>query len=185
MRETPSQTAGPFVHIGVLPGAAGHPGPAPALPGTEPAGRDADGARITVRFTLTDGNGEPVGDAILETWQADAAGRMPGTAGADPHVTGFGRLASDADGHATLTTIMPGRVAGMAPHIALWITARGINRGLQTRVYFPGDAHGDDPVLAAVDPSRRATLIARPEGRDGFTHPIRLQGAGETVFFDM
>lgn len=185
MRETPSQTAGPFVHIGALPEAAGHPGPAPALPGLSPAADGALGVRILITLTLTDGNGDPVPDAIVETWQADAAGRMPGRADADPRVTGFGRHATDAEGRCVIDTIKPGAAGGMAPHLALWITARGINRGLQTRVYFAGDTHDDDPVMQAVPPARRATLVARAEGASRFTHPIRLQGAGETVFFDM
>jgi len=144
-----------------------------------------------------------VRDVLIECWQANAAGkynhpgdRQPGKA-IDPAFRGWGRACSDFDtGLYTFETIKPGVVQGrkgrpMAPHIALWIVARGINLGLHTRLYFSDEAEANakDPVLNLIEwEVRRKTLIAQRETRDGnvvYRFDIRLQGDGETVFFDI
>lgn len=199
-RETPSQTAGPYVHIGCTPNDCGIGGVWPIDLGTVMVGPQTKGERIVVEGTIFDGGSVPLADAVVEVWQADAAGRYSGrgdTRGAtDAGFTGFGRRATDADGRYRFETIKPGRVPHpegqlMAPHATLWIVARGINIGLHTRVYFGDEqaANADDPVLLRIgDPRRRATLIAARRATDGaptYTFDIRLQGDDETVFFDI
>lgn len=202
LRETASQTAGPYVHIGLAPHAAGFEifennfGPVLTTPQTK-------GERIRIEGSVIDGAGAPVRDVLIEIWQANAEGkyhhpgdRQPGKA-LDPSFRGWGRACSDFDsGVYRFETIKPGPVMGrndrpMAPHIAFWIVARGINVGLHTRMYFSDEANANaaDPVLSLIEsPARRDTLIARRESRDGSTvyrFDIRLQGDGETVFFDI
>ncbi len=144
----------------------------------------AAGERLRLSGTVTDGDGAPFSDVCIELWQADppATDRFPA----------FGRARTDAAGVYRFTTVKPGPVAGrgntiQAPHLALWVLGRGLMRGLATRVYFAGDPRNEtDPVLSSVEaPARRATLIAAPAGPDGWRFDIRLQGAGETVFFDV
>ena len=181
--ESASQTAGPFLHIGLTPNACGIP-----MPGGDPGAAiltgPAQGERVALAIRVLDGDGAPVADALVETWQPDAQGCFPGTPGADPHVAGFGRIAADADGRARLETVRPGAVGDAAPHVSVMIFARGINMGLHTRLYFADDPRNDaDPVLRAAG-DRAATMVARPEG--GTWHlDIRLQGDGETVFLDV
>jgi len=199
LKETPSQTAGPYVHIGLAPEAAGLD--IRALdPGRDIAGPNAAGARIRVEGCITDGTGDPVRDALIEIWQANAAGNYPRPDNPDAVETGFrgwGRAVTDfKTGEWAFETVKPGAVAGrdgrmMAPHISLWIVARGINVGLNTRMYFSDEAKANaaDPVLNLIErESRRATLIAARQDRDGaavYRFDIRLQGEGETVFFDI
>lgn len=186
LKESPSQTAGPYVHIGMTPSLEGISGPnVPDLgSGPVPAG---SGPRIAVTGRILDGSGAPVGDAVVELWQADAGGK---------HNSGWGRAATDATGAYSFDTVKPGRVAGpdgkaMAPHLTLWIVARGVNIGLHTRLYFEDEAEANaaDFVLNKIlDPRRRKTLIAAKserEGRSVYSLDIRLQGEGETVFFDI
>lgn len=189
--ETASQTAGPYLHIGCLPAMAGIGGRlGDRALGAAMHGPAASGDRIALELTVWDGADAPVLDAMVEFYQADAAGRYPGQPGADPAMHHWARRATDpATGLVRLDTIRPGPVAHgggtMAPHIAIWIVARGINLGLLTRCYFDGDpANAADPVLARIaPPGRKDTLIAR---RDGpvWRHAIRLQGPDETVFLD-
>ena len=140
--ETPSQTAGPYVHIGCIPSFAGVDGIYPENLGASPIAPDAKGEVITITGTVIDGTGWAMRDVMLESWQADAAGLYPGQEGADPGVSGFCRFAADPDsGTFTLRTVKPGPVQGrnnlqFAPHISLWIVARGINIGLSTRLYL-------------------------------------------------
>lgn len=192
LRETPSQTAGPYMHIGCMPAFAGIEGVYPGNLGESPAAEGAGGERITITGTVIDGTGRALRDALLESWQADAGGLYPGQDGADPGVTGFARFAADGEtGVWTLDTVKPGPVAHpegglQAPHLALWIVARGINTGLQTRLYFEDADNAGDPVLARIeDPERAKTLLARKTGPGLYRFDIRLQGAGETVFLDM
>ena len=192
LTETPSQTAGPYVHLGCIPGLAGLAGIYPEDPGRAPMAEGARGEIVTITGAVFDGMGARLRDAMLESWQADAAGRYPGTSGADPYVTGFCRFAADADtGEFTLRTVKPGAVAGhdgraMAPHVSLWIVARGINTGLHTRLYFEDEDNGADPLLARIVPPERAeTLIAQRTGPGAYRFDIRLQGGGETVFLDI
>ncbi len=191
LRETPSQTAGPYVHIGLLPRVAGTRPAGVADFGAPVFSPDAPGARIIVTGIIRDGSGAPVTDAIVELWQADASGRYD-----DNGPRGWGRCATDAAGAYRFETIRPGRVAAAdgilaAPHLTLWIVARGINVGLHTRLYFGDEAAANaaDAVLAAiVDPRRRNTLVAARSGSAGmavYTLDIHLQGDDETVFLDI
>ena len=187
LKETPSQTVGPFVHIGMTPQASGHDMGVAALGGAI-AGPATPGRRIRVAVSVTDGLGARVRDAVLEVWQGDAEGRHAAgrEASGAGDFRGWGRFAVDPEtGDVAFETIGPGRVAGQAPHLTLWILARGINIGLHTRLYFPDDDHAGDPVLSRVEPARRATLIAAAEGPDAYRLDVRLQGEGETVFLDM
>lgn len=196
LRETPSQTAGPYVHIGLAPAAAGLETQMPGL-GREIAAPGVSGTRLRVEGSVLDLNGAPVTDAILEVWQADARGRHnhpedPQAPEIEPGFRGWGRVVPDlATGLFAFETVKPGPVPGRdgrprAPHLSLWIVARGINIGLQTRLYFAdeGEANASDPVLARVEPHRRETLIAAARGEGLYRFDIRLAGAAETVFFD-
>lgn len=187
LQETPSQTAGPYVHIGCIPSFAGLEGVYPEDLGKRAIEDGAKGQVITITGSVHDGTGWALRDAMLESWQADAAGIYPGQDGADPKVTGFCRFAADIDtGEYTLRTVKPGRAGGQAPHIALWIAARGINIGLQTRIYFDDEDNSGDPVLSRIEQApRRETLIAKTTGDGAYRFDIRLQGDGETVFLDM
>lgn len=201
LKETASQTAGPYVHIGLAPGAAGFAIYRREL-GSDLAGPDAPGERIVVEGLVIDGTGAPVKDAMLEVWQADAAGIYPHpddprSARAAPGFRGWGRAITDfASGLWRFETVKPGCTPGrngrtMAPHISVWIIARGVNVGLSTRLYFADEAEANaaDPVLALIEHEhRRATLLAPRAERDGrplYRFDIRLQGDGETVFFDV
>jgi protocatechuate 3,4-dioxygenase, alpha subunit len=201
LKETASQTSGPYVHIGLAPGAAGFSIFKREL-GWDIAGPDAAGERIRVEGMVTDGADAPVKDVLIEAWQADAAGihahpEDPRHADVAKGFRGWGRIITDFNtGLWTFDTIKPGRVMGrngrlQAPHISLWLVSRGINIGLQTRMYFDdeADANAADPVLNAVEQAeRRATLVAKRGLRDGrpvYRFDIRLQGPGETVFLDL
>ncbi len=191
LKESPSQTAGPYVHIGLAPGDAGFDIYATEL-GRDIAGPNAAGARITVTGTVTDGTGAPVKDVLIEVWQANAAGIYPGAGEVEEGFRGWGRVIPDFDtGQFRFNTVKPGPVMGrnarpMAPHLNLWLVARGLNVGLNTRMYFGDEpaANAADPVLNLVEQAhRRATLIARAEGST-YHFDICLQGDAETVFFD-
>lgn len=199
LKETPSQTAGPYVHIGLAPGAAGFDIYDREL-GWDIAGPNAQGERIRVEGVVTDGTGAPVKDVLLEAWQANAGGiyAHPDPPGAvEDGFRGWGRVITDFEtGKWGFDTVKPGPVPGrngrlMAPHINLWIVARGINVGLNTRLYFDDEAAANaaDPVLNVIEwEHRRQTLIARRSESGGavtYRFDICLQGDGETVFFDI
>lgn len=199
LKETPSQTAGPFVHIGLAPGAAGFDIYANEL-GSDIAGPDAAGERIRIEGLVIDGTGSPVKDVLLEAWQANAAGvyaHPESTGNVEDGFGGFGRVITEFEtGEWAFDTIKPGPVAGrngtiQAPHINLWIVARGINVGLNTRLYFDDEtaANAADPTINLIEwENRRQTLIANRTERKGqviYRFDIRLQGEGETVFFDI
>jgi protocatechuate 3,4-dioxygenase alpha subunit len=186
LKESPSQTAGPYVHIGLTPSLQDISGANNKDLGAGPVSAGA-GPRITIAGHIFDGSGAPVTDAVVELWQADAEGT---------YHNGWGRAATDNAGMFSFETVKPGRVRGpdgslMAPHVTLWIVARGINVGLHTRCYFEDEpeANATDFVLSRIaDPRRRETLVAaRSEnaGRIVFSLDIRLQGERETVFFDI
>jgi protocatechuate 3,4-dioxygenase, alpha subunit len=190
--ETPSQTAGPYVHIGCIPTFAGVEGIYPEDLGKRAIEEGAKGEIITITGSVFDGTGWALRDAMMESWQADAAGRFPGQEDADPKVNGFCRFAADGQsGEFTLRTVKPGRVpmrdgGFQAPHIAVWVVARGINIGLQTRIYFEDEDNEGDPVLSRIEQRHRVdTLIARKTGDGQYRFDIRLQGEGETVFLDL
>ena len=196
LKETPSQTAGPYVHIGLAPGAAGFQIFEKEL-GHDIAGPDAPGERIRVEGVVLDGTGAPVKDVMLEVWQADAAGIYPHPE--DPRAAqvakgfrGWGRVITDFDtGLWGFDTIKPGPVMGrngrqMSPHMNLWIVARGINIGLNTRMYFEDEDNAADPVMNLIEQvHRRETLLARKVAPGHYRFDIRLQGDGETVFMDI
>jgi protocatechuate 3,4-dioxygenase alpha subunit len=190
--ETPSQTAGPYVHIGCIPTFAGVQGVYPEDLGLSPIRDGAKGEAVTITGSVFDATGWPLKDIMLESWQADAAGVFPGQDGADPAVTGFCRFAADGEtGEFTLHTVKPGRVTlrdgrMQAPHISLWLVARGINIGLQTRLYFEDEDNADDPLLSRIEQRPRvATLIAARTAPGQYRFDIRLQGEAETVFLDL
>ncbi|MEM9395491.1 MAG: protocatechuate 3,4-dioxygenase subunit alpha [Pseudomonadota bacterium] len=192
LRETPSQTAGPYVHIGCVPSYAGLDGIYPGDLGQYPISQGARGELIEIVGSVFDGAGCPMHDVLLESWQADAAGIFPGLPSADPAVSGFGRFAVSLDSSEfKLKTVKPGRVAMrdrrvQAPHIALWIMARGINLALATRLYFPDEDNRGDPLLSRIEqPARAETLIAQPVQKGRYRFDIRIQGPDETVFLDI
>ena len=168
---TPSQTVGPFLHLGLV-----------WPDGPYVVSEDTPGA-IWLRGRITDEDGAPVTDALVETWQADADGRF-GT------FRGFGRCPTDADGEYGIRTVKPGPVpftdgrAKQAPHVAVTVFGRGLLRHLVTRLYFADEeeANAVDPVLAGLSASERRTLLATP-CEDGYRFDIRLRGDDETVFF--
>jgi protocatechuate 3,4-dioxygenase alpha subunit len=183
---TPSQTIGPFLHI-ALPWVDGEWVVPKGTPGAK---------RISGR--LFDGAGAVIPDGLIETWQADAAGRFAhpddprGTTQPSPEgFRGFGRSATDADGRWSVFTVVPGPLptpdgATEAPHLDVSVFARGLLDRVVTRIYFPDEAaNGTDPVLSGVDATRRATLVATRGSDDGLCFDIHLQGDDETVFFDV
>lgn len=208
--QTPSQTVGPFFHYG-LPWKGGADlvgksdmGARPELFPEEhyvlnlssPSGTP-QGEVIEVAGCVRDGNGDPITDAMIEIWQANAAGRYRSADDVreevplDPHFVGFGRASTDDAGIYRFRTVMPGRVPGpgnslQAPHLAVSVFGRGLIKRLATRLYF-ADAPGNeiDPVLAAVPQERRDTLIARRREEGVWWLDIVVQGDGETVFFDL
>lgn len=195
LQETPSQTAGPYVHIGLALAAAGNPGREQEV-WSQMARPEAPGEHITLVGHVYDGNGHLVRDAFLEFWQADHQGRYDAAFDLEKPFNGFGRTATTFDaGEWTLNTIKPGVVkdAGgvpMAPHINVSLFARGVNIHLQTRLYFADEAQANaaDPVLNLIEqPERRETLLAQRctvAGQPAYRFDIRIQGEGETVFFD-
>ncbi|WP_113155692.1 protocatechuate 3,4-dioxygenase subunit alpha [Nitratireductor sp. OM-1] len=197
LKESASQTAGPYVHIGLTPNFCGIEGIFPEDLGASLISDQTKGERISVEIRVFDGTGSVLKDALVETWQADAEGLYNSPSetrgAADPAFSGWGRFPSDMEsGEIRFETIKPGPVPFpggrmMAPHINLWIVARGINLGLATRLYFGDEeaANAEDPVLARIEHRNRVpTLIASRDG-DVYTFDIHLQGEKETVFFDI
>jgi protocatechuate 3,4-dioxygenase alpha subunit len=199
LKETPSQTAGPYVHIGLAPGAAGFDIYEREL-GWDIAGPNAEGERIRVEGLVIDGTGSPIKDVLLEAWQANAKGiyaHPEGGGEVEEGFRGWGRVITDFDtGEWGFDTIKPGKTPGrngrvQAPHINLWVVARGINLGLNTRIYFEdeAEANAEDPVMNIIEwERRRATLLAKRTEKDGkvvYRFDIQLQGQDETVFFDV
>lgn len=197
LKESPSQTAGPYVHIGCTPNFTGIDMYGGDL-GTRMITGPVQGQKITVRGCVFDGTGTPLRDALVEIWQADANGfhNSPGEnrGSSDPHFTGWGRCPSDMDsGEFVFETVKPGAVPFIdgrlqAPHITVWVVARGINIGLHTRLYFEDNAAANaaDPILTRIEHQNRvSTLLARKVSDGDYCFDIRLQGADETIFFDM
>lgn len=187
---TPSQTVGPFFHLGMA-----HPEWADLTAG------NPDGERILIEGRVIDGDGAPVPDACVEVWQANAAGRYnhPDDTQTEkplePKFHGFGRAGTDAEGRFRIATIRPGPVPGrgnalQAPHINVALFARGLLKHLYTRIYFADEpANATDPLLSSIeDESVRSTLLARPaEGGSPkrYHFDIVMQGENETAFLDI
>ena len=172
MNATASQTIGPFWHL--LDFSGWH----------DLTRFGAAGERFELTGRITDGAGAPVTDASVEIWQASPA--------ASDQFQGFGRAPTNAEGVFRFVTVKPGALPGrgntqQAPHVAITIFARGLMKALTTRLYFAGEALNEtDPVLNLIDdPARRAGLIAQPDGAGAWRLDIKLQGSGETVFFDV
>jgi len=204
-RETASQTAGPYVHIGLAPQAAGFDIFEKNF-GSVLVGDKTKGEKIRIEGRVFDGIGTVLKDVLIEIWQANAEGkyahpadRQPGKS-IDPAFRGWGRACTDFEtGVYAFDTVKPGPVEGrngrrMAPHVNLWIVARGINIGLNTRMYFSdeAEANANDAVLNLIEwEQRRATLVAErlerrlDSGAAVYRFDIRLQGENETVFFDV
>lgn len=178
---TPSQTVGPFLSIGL---------PWPDGPYVVD---EADTDAIVIEGVVTDGNGEPVPDALVETWQADPDGYFNHPDDPRDRATdfkGFGRCPTGPDGTYRIVTRKPGSVpaadgAPQAPHIDVSVFARGLLNRVVTRIYFGDEssANAVDPVLSSVPADRRATLVASVEGDRRYRFDVRLQGPDETVFF--
>ncbi|HVV47923.1 MAG TPA: protocatechuate 3,4-dioxygenase subunit alpha [Bryobacteraceae bacterium] len=184
---TANQPIGPFFHFALTPdNSAG-----------VMAGPQARGERVRLSVRVLDRDAKPVTNAMIELWQADAAGKYNHPADTqpktpDPDFNGFGRLASDDDGLCVFETVKPGQVPGMegkpqAPHINVSVYATGVLRRLVTRIYFAGEPSNEsDGVLALVPENRRGTLLARPGAESGAWHfDLYLSGPCETVFFDI
>jgi protocatechuate 3,4-dioxygenase alpha subunit len=207
--QTPSQTVGPFFHYGL-----------PWKGGADLVGADDMGARpelfpqehyvlnvssprgavagevITLEGVVYDADGKPVPDAMIEIWQANAAGRYASPdddrseISLDEGFIGFGRASTSDEGLYRFKTVLPGAAPGpgnslQAPHIAVGVFGRGLIKRLVTRVYFEGQAANDaDSILALVPAERRQTLVAKKVG-DAWRFDIVLQGERETVFFDV
>ncbi len=181
---TPSQTVGPYLHLGLTDSRSI----------SRIAGDAAKGERLWITFRVLDGEGLPVPDAMIELWQADSEGNYerPSSEGG-AGFGGFGRMATADDGSCTCETIRPGCVPGpsntvQAPHMNVSILGRGILKRLSTRLYFAGEpANDSDPILALVQEDRRATLLAQPDPAraSNWIFCVRLRGEGETVFFDV
>jgi protocatechuate 3,4-dioxygenase alpha subunit len=187
---TASQTVGPFFRFGL------------ERQEWRDLTRDgAQGTKIRIEGRVTDADGQPVPDALLEIWQANAAGRYAHPDDTqdkplDPRFNGFGRSCTDDDGNYWFVTIRPGQVPGrgnalQAPHIALTVLARGLLHHVTTRIYFADQAKANelDPVLSRIEDAKvRDTLIAKLEsGKEMpvYRFDIKLQGEGETAFFDI
>jgi len=192
---TPSQTVGPYFKYGLTPGGKYEWNDAFTSNLVTP---DTSGERIRVEGRVLDGDGQPVGDCMLEIWQADAQGRFsdPQDKRALPNSAfkGFGRCGTDPNGDYAFDTIRPGQVPDpdgkpQAPHLSLAIFARGMLLHNYTRIYFDGEsANAADSVLALVPADRRATLSATRKPGNGnavYGFDVRLQGDDETVFFDI
>jgi protocatechuate 3,4-dioxygenase alpha subunit len=197
LKESPSQTAGPYVHIGLTPNFAEITGVYPEDLGTTMVNDKTKGERVTISGRVLDGTGTPLRDALVEIWQADAAGLYNSPSevrgSADPNFTGWGRCPSHMDsGEFRFETIKPGRVPYpdgrlQAPHVTMWIVARGINIGLQTRMYFPDEenANNEDPILGRIEHRVRVPTLIAEKVEGGYRFDIHLQGERETVFFDI
>jgi protocatechuate 3,4-dioxygenase, alpha subunit len=186
LQATSSQTVGPFFIIGCA-----------WLNRAEIAGPGIAGERVTIEGRVLDGDGKPVPDALIETWQANSHGKYahPDDTQNKPveaNFQGFGRIPTDDEGKFRFTTIKPGPVPGpdgktQAPHLAISVFARGLLRRLVTRVYFPDESsNAGDFILNLVEPARRESLIAKKTSTAGkLEWNVILQGPGETVFFDV
>jgi protocatechuate 3,4-dioxygenase, alpha subunit len=161
---TPSQTVGPFFSIGLC---------------NRSANDLVEDGPIAIEGSVLDGAGDPVPDAMVEIWQADAGGSYSGA-------FGWGRSGTDDEGRYSFRTVKPGAVDGQAPHLVVLVFARGLLKPVLTRMYFADEAEANaaDPVLAALAPADAATLVAEADG-DRLRFDVRLQGERQTAFFEL
>jgi protocatechuate 3,4-dioxygenase alpha subunit len=161
---TPSQTVGPFFSIGLC---------------NRSANDLVEDGPIAIEGAVLDGAGDPVPDAMLEIWQADARGSYSGA-------FGWGRSGTDDEGRYSFRTVKPGAVDGQAPHLVVLVFARGLLKPVLTRMYFADEAEANaaDPVLAGLPPADAATLVAEADG-DRLRFDVRLQGERQTAFFEL
>lgn len=194
LKQTPSQTVGPFFAYGLTPEQYGYP--LASIAGADLAGSEADGERVRIEGRVLDGEGNPIPDAMIEIWQADGQGRYAhplDQRGSNTGFKGFGRVGTGTDPECRFifNTVKPGSVDNrQAPHINVIVFARGLLLHANTRIYFSDEAEANsrDPVLALVPPERRSTLIAeRESSATGVVYhfDIYMQGEAETVFFDV
>lgn len=185
---TPSHTVGPFY---------GHALPFPGGGDIAPIGHPQT---VTLQGYVYDGAGTPLPDAFLELWGADPEGNLPqldGSMRRDPasggflgrngvEFTGWGRVQTDTNGHWTARTLRPGARGESAPYLSVCVFARGLLTHLYTRIYLPdtAPAHTTDPLLTALPPERRSTLLAKETAPNTYRFDVRLQGEGETVFLE-
>jgi len=190
LRQTPSQTVGPYFAYGLVPEQYGYD--LGSIAGSDMAPPDVEGQRIRVEGRVFDGNNAVIPDALIEIWQADSMGRYAHPS--DPRGTnatfkGFGRCGTGTDKQSRFIfdTVKPGAVGeGQAPHLNVIVTMRGILLHAYTRIYFADEAaNATDKVLALVPADRRHTLIAQPIGGNAYRFDIHMQGPDETVFFDI
>lgn len=194
MKQTPSQTVGPFFAYGLTPEQYGYS--FTSIAGGDLVTSETVGERIRIEGRVLDGEGQPVSDAMIEIWQADGQGRyahpLDGR-GSNTGFKGFGRVGTGVDPQSRFifNTVKPGSADGrQAPHINVIVFARGLLLHAYTRIYFSDEAEANarDPVLEAVPPERRQTLMAHREESDSgivYRFDIRMQGDAETVFFDV
>jgi protocatechuate 3,4-dioxygenase, alpha subunit len=161
---TPSQTVGPFFSIGLC---------------NRSANDLVEDGPVAIEGTVLDGAGDPVPDAMVEIWQADAGGSYSGA-------FGWGRSGTDDEGRYSFRTVKPGAVDEQAPHLVVLVFARGLLKPVLTRMYFADEAEANaaDPVLAALPPADAATLVAEADG-DRLRFDVRLQGERQTAFFEL
>jgi protocatechuate 3,4-dioxygenase, alpha subunit len=194
LKQTPSQTVGPFFAYGLTPEQYGYP--FRSLAGPSLVDSDTPGERIRITGRVLDGAGNPVPDAMLEIWQADGEGRYAhpaDTRGSNLRFKGFGRCGTgtDPESRFAFETIKPGAIGnGQAPHVNVILFMRGMLTHVFTRIYFDDEAEANarDPVLAGVEEARRRTLIAQRTTAPGGTvyrFDLHMQGPDETVFFDV
>ena len=194
LKQTPSQTVGPFFAYGLTPEQYGYP--FRSLAGPILVDSDTPGERIRITGRVLDGEGNPVPDAMIEIWQANAEGRYAHPAdqrGSNVRFKGFGRCGTgtDPENRFAFETIKPGPIGdGQAPHVNLIVFMRGMLSHVYTRIYFAdeGEANAHDRVLASIDEARRDTLIAAREMTPGgavYRFDLHMQGPDETVFFDV
>jgi protocatechuate 3,4-dioxygenase alpha subunit len=190
-RQTPSQTVGPYFAYGLSPDQYGYQQQLTGIAGSDMAGADVEGQRIRVEGQVFDGTGQPISDALIEVWQADAMGRYAHPAdprGSNSNFKGFGRCGTGTDprNRFWFDTIKPGSAEdGAAPHLNVIVTMRGMLLHAFTRIYFSDEpANATDKVLALVPADRRDTLIAKHAGGNLYRFDIYMQGERETVFFD-
>jgi protocatechuate 3,4-dioxygenase alpha subunit len=191
LRQTPSQTVGPYFAYGLSPEQYGYQQHLSSIAGSQMAEGDIEGERIRVEGRVFDGNGALISDALIEVWQADSLGRYAHPAdprGSNNTFKGFGRCGTGTDAHQRFwfDTIKPGKVSDdQAPHLNVIVTMRGMLLHAFTRIYFSDEpANATDSVLRLVPAERRDTLIATKQSGNVYRFDIHMQGEQETVFFD-